>query len=47
LTRRLVDLVEVIVGRRIDSVMWDIFYLAITVSFFGVAAAFVRGCDRL
>jgi len=27
--------------------MWDIFYIAITVVFFIVAAAFVRGCDRL
>jgi hypothetical protein len=27
--------------------MWDIFYVVIAVAFFGIAAAFVRGCDRL
>jgi hypothetical protein len=32
---------------RESATMWDIFYIAITVVFFIVAAAFVRGCDRL
>jgi len=27
--------------------MWDIFYVIVTLAFFAVAHAFVRGCDRL
>jgi len=27
--------------------MWDLFYVLLTVAFFAVAAAFVRGCDKL
>lgn len=27
--------------------MWDLFYVAVTVAFFAVAAAFVHGCEKL
>jgi hypothetical protein len=27
--------------------MWDLIYLAVAVFFFALAAAYVRGCDRL
>jgi hypothetical protein len=27
--------------------MWDFFYVILTVAFFVLAAAFVRGCDKL
>jgi hypothetical protein len=27
--------------------MWDIFYIIVTLAFFALAAAFVRGCERL
>ena len=27
--------------------MWDLFYLAVVLVFFGAAAAYVRGCERL
>jgi hypothetical protein len=27
--------------------MWDVFYAIVTLAFFALAAAFVRGCERL
>jgi hypothetical protein len=32
---------------RRTILMMDVFYLAITLLFFGVAAAYVRGCEKL
>jgi len=27
--------------------MWDVFYVIVTLAFFALAVAFVRGCERL
>jgi hypothetical protein len=34
-------------GPRRDGDMMDVFYIGLTLAFFALAAAYVRGCERL